>query len=192
MKRLVIMLFVVTVLLGTTVTAFGKETASSGSSSKGTEFDFSVVLASSPASGFNDGVGMTFGLGMMLPQFDKNLQGRIELSYFSWSASEFGVDLTYKRVPIDFAGRYFIPTQNSNIKFYLQAGLELSYDEVEAAVPTPVGTVTSSSNDFNFGIVPGAGIDVKLSPNLDFVSDVRVHIITDSYATLQAGIAYHF
>ena len=186
------MLLVVFVLLGMTVTAFAKDASSSGSSSKGTEFDFSVVLASSPASGFNDGIGVTFGLGTMLPQFDKNLQGRIELSYFSWSASELGVDVTYKRLPIDFAGRYFIPTQNSNLKFYLQAGIELSYDEVEAAVSTPFGTTTSSSNDVNLGIVPGAGLDVKLGPNLSFVSDVRVHIITDSYLTMQAGLAYHF
>lgn len=184
------MVSVVSVLV-ITVTAFAKEKESSSTSSspQGTEIDVSLVVASAPASGFDTGAGITFGLGTMLPQFDKNLQGRIEISYFSWSASEFGVDVTYSRIPVAVAARYYVPTQNRGLKFYFQGGVELSFDELEAG--TPFGTRTTES-DVHLGIVPGAGLDVNISKNLSFVTDIRAHIITDSYLTAQVGLAYHF
>jgi hypothetical protein len=193
MKRIVLTVLIVLVLLGMTATAFAKtkKTSSSSDSSapEGLEVDASLVLATAPASGFDTGIGVNIGAGMMLPQIDKNLQGRVEISYLTWSASELGFNLTYTRIPIDFAGRYYIPTQASNLKVYVQAGLELSYDKAEAAVPIFGKT---SSTETNLGIVPGAGIDVKINKNLSFVADLRAHIIDDSYLTIQGGVAYHF
>ncbi len=189
MKKIALLILVVLVLLGMTATAFAKTVESY---QQGVEVDASLVVASAPASGFDTGVGVTFGAGTMLPQIDRNLQGRVELSYFSWSATEFGVDVTYTRIPIDIAGRYYIPTQADNLKLYLQAGLEISFDKVEAAGPSPFGTSTSSESTSNLGIVPGVGIDYKINQNLSLVADLRAHLISDSYLTIQGGVAYHF
>ncbi len=191
MKRIALLMLVVLVL-GMTATAFAKTKESSSPYQQGVEVDASLVVASAPASGFDTGVGVTFGAGTMLPQIDRNLQGRVELSYFSWSATEFGVDVTYTRIPIDIAGRYYIPTQADNLKLYLQAGLEISFDKVEAAVPSPFGSITSSESTSNLGIVPGVGIDYKINQNLSLVADLRAHLISDSYMTIQGGVAYHF
>ncbi len=72
--------------------------------------------------------------------------------------------------------------------------MELSFDEVEVALPgRPFGRHnTASESDINFGIVPGAGIELPINQQLGFVADARWHLITDNYFTLQAGLAYHF
>jgi hypothetical protein len=126
----------------------------------------------------------------MLPQVNRDLQGRIELSYFQWSASEFGVDVTYTRVPIAAGGRFYLPTQSGSLKVFVQGMLELSFDKVEVSnFPFPG---TASESETHLGLVPGAGIDIRLSPGLSFVADARWHLITDDYFTVQAGVAAHF
>ena len=184
MKRIALFALTAIFLLGLTTTAFAKE-----ASSQQVEIDASLVLATAPASGFDTGVGVTFGAGVMLPQIDKNLQARAEFSYFSWSATEFGFSVDYTRVPIFGGARYFLPTQDDKLKFYVEGGLEISFDTVEAAVPF---SGTSSETDVHLGIVPGAGLEVKVSPNLGIVAGLRWHLITDDYWTLQGGVAYHF
>lgn len=190
MKRFIIITLAAFLTLGMTALAFAR---TDRSTSDDKEIDGSVVLATAPASGFDTGFGITVGGGAMLPQIDRNLQGRIDVSYFVWSASEFGVDVTYTRVPILFSGRYFVPARDSRLKVYIQGGLELSFDTVEVAVPVPFrGTVKESANETRIGLVPGAGIEYKLSPTIGLVADARLHIITDSYLTLQFGLASHF
>ncbi|MGE5172247.1 MAG: outer membrane beta-barrel protein [Betaproteobacteria bacterium] len=183
MKRFVLFALAALILCGITATAFA-------SSSQDVEVDGSLALASAPASGFDTGFGVTFGFGMMLPQINKDLQGRIELSYYEWSDTEFGVDVTYKRVPVDIGGRFFLPTQSGNLKVFVQGMLELSFDEVEVSnFPFP-GTVSESQT--HLGLVPGAGIELKINPSLSFVADARWHLITDDYFSLQVGLAAHF
>jgi hypothetical protein len=194
MKRMAIITFAAFITLGMTAPAFAKV---GSSTSGGAEIDGSVVLATAPASGFDTGFGVTVGGGAMLPQIDRNLQGRIDISYFKWTASEFGFDLSYTRIPLLFSGRYYVPARDNRLKVYVQGGLELSFDKVEAAVPAfvppfGVGTVKASSSETRLGIVPGIGIEYKLSPTLGLVADARWHIITDSYLTLQFGLASHF
>jgi hypothetical protein len=171
-----------------TTTVYAKATGSPYS--QDTEVDGSIAVASAPASGFDTGWGVTFGFGMMLPQINRDLQGRVELSYYEWSATEFGSDVTYKRVPVDIGGRFFLPTQSGNLKVFVQGMLEVSFDTVEVSnFPFPG---TASENETRLGLVPGAGIELKFNPSLSFVADARWHIITDDYLTLQAGLAYHF
>ncbi len=188
MKRFVLITLAALVLCGMTGTAFAKS-AGSSSSQPGMEVDGSLVLASSPASGFDTGYGVTFGFGTMLPQLNRDLQGRVEISYFTWSASEFGVSVDFTRIPIDVGGRFYLPVGSQNMKVFVQGMAELSFDTVEANVPFFGKT---SASETHFGIVPGAGIDIKLSPGLSFVADARWHIITDDYFTIQAGVAAHF
>ncbi len=186
MKKIILITLAVFVVFGMTTTAFAK---SSGSSSPGVEIDGSLVLATAPASGFDSGVGVTFGAGMMLPQINKDLQGRVEISYFSWSATEFGVDVSYTRIPIDVGGRFFLPAGNEKLKIFVEGMLELSFDSVEVNVP-PFGK--SSASETHLGLVPGAGLEFKISPALGIVADARWHLITDDYFTVQAGVAAHF
>ncbi len=193
MKKFILITLAALVLCGMTGTAFARSTGSS-SSQPDMEVDGSLVLASSPASGFDTGYGVTFGFGTMLPQLNKDLQGRVEISYFTWSASEFGVDVDYTRIPIDVGGRFYLPAGSQNLKVFVQGMLELSFDKVEVAVsnfPFP-GTTKASESETHLGLVPGAGIDIKLSPGLSFVADARWHIITDNYFSIQAGLAAHF
>jgi len=188
MKKIVFVALVALAFLDLTATAFAKEAKSSGSSSQGVEMDASLVVASAPASGFDTGLGVNFGLGVRLPQIDKNLQARVDLSYISWSATEFDVNVDYTRVPIFVGARYFIPTQNDKLKVFVEGGLELSFDSVDVVFP-PFGR--SSESEVHLGIVPGAGIEVKIAPNLGIVAGARWHLITDDYLTLQGGIVYH-
>ncbi len=189
MKKIVIITLAALVLFGMTATAFAKPSRSSSSSSDEAEIDASLVVATAPASGFDTGIGVTVGAGKMFPQIDRNFQGRVELSYLSWSATEFGFDVTFTRVPLDLGARYFIPTSNADVKIYVQGMLELSFDKEETGVPF-FGTVSASTT--NLGVVPGAGIDYRINPNLSIVADVRAHLISGSYLTLQGGVAYHF
>ena len=188
MKRFALITLATLIVCSITATAFAKSAGSS--SSQNVEVDGSLAVASAPASGFDTGFGVTFGFGMMLPQINKDFQGRVELSYYEWSATEFDVDVTYKRVPVDIGGRFFLPTQSGNLKVFVQGMLEISFDAVEVSnFPFPG---TSSESETHFGFVPGAGIELKINPSLGFVADARWHLITDDYLTLQAGLAYHF
>ncbi len=188
MKRFALITLAALIVCSIIATAFARPAGAA--SSQGVEVDGSLAVASAPASGFDAGFGVTFGFGMMLPQVNKDLQGRVEFSYYEWSATEFGIDVTYKRVPVDFGVRYFLPTQSGNLKVFVDGLLELSFDEVEVSnFPFPG---TSSESETHLGLVPGIGIDLKMSPNLSFVADARWHVITDDYLSLQVGLAYHF
>ncbi len=188
MKRFAPIMLAAIMVCSITATAFAKSAGSS--SPQGMEVDGSIAVASAPASGFDTGWGVTFGFGTMLPQINKDFQGRIELSYFEWSANEFGVDVTYKRVPVDIGGRFFLPTQSGNLRVFVQGMLEVSFDTVEVSNFPFAGT--SSESETHVGLVPGAGIELKFNPSLGFVADARWHLITDDYFTLQFGLAYHF
>ncbi len=185
MKRFALITLAALIVCSITATAFAKSAGSS--SSQDVEVDGSLAMASAPASGFDTGFGVTFGFGTMLK---KDLQGRVELSYYEWSATEFGVDVTYKRVPVDIGGRFFLPTQSGNLKVFVQGMLEVSFDTVEVSNFPFSGT--ASESETRLGLVPGAGIELKINPRLSFVADARWHIITDDYFSLQAGLAYHF
>jgi hypothetical protein len=65
----------------------------------------------------------------------------------------------------------------------------MSFDKVEVAV---FPGFKESESDINIGLVGGVGIDVAITSQLSFVTDVRLHLITDSYITLQGGVALHF
>ena len=188
MKRFALITLAALIICSITATAFAKSAGSS--SSQNVEVDGSLAIASAPASGFDTGFGVTFGFGMMLPQINKDLQGRVELSYYEWSATQFDVDVTYKRVPVDIGGRFYLPTQSGNLKVFVQGMLEVSFDTLEVSNFPFSGT--TSESDTHLGLVPGAGIELKINPSLSFVADARWHLITDDYLTLQAGLAYHF
>ena len=185
MKRIVIITAAVLLALSAGTQAFAKSEQMGNA-----EVDASLVWASAPASGFDSTIGLCIGGGTMV---DKDIQARVDLTFLTWSESFFGADLDYSRTPITVSGRYYVPMEQNDLKVFVQGGLELSFDKVEVAMPDFFGGyVKASESDVHLGITPGAGLDFAIAPQLSIVADVRWHIITDSYFTLQAGVAYHF
>jgi len=183
MKKIVIITAAVLLALSTGTQAFAKSEQMGNA-----EVDASLVWASAPTSDFDSTIGLDIGAGVMLPQIDKNLQGRVDITFLSFDGSFFGTNLTYSRVPITVSGRYYIPAQQT-VKVYGQGGLELSFDKVDTAV---FPGFKASESSINLGLVGGVGIDVAISPQLSFVADARLHLITDYYLTLQGGLALKF
>jgi opacity protein-like surface antigen len=182
MKKIMIIIAAVLLALSTGTQAFAKSEQIGKA-----EVDASLVWASAPTSVFDSTLGLAIGGGVMV---DKDLQARVDITFLSFDASFFGTDLTYSRVPITVSARYYMPTDQT-VKLYGQGGLEMSFDKVEVGIPVFPGFKTSSSS-INFGLVGGAGVDVAITPQLSFVADARLHVITDYYVTLQGGVALHF
>ena len=185
MKKLVIMMISALLALSAGTQAFAKSEEMGNA-----EVDASLVYATAPTSIFDSAIGLNIGAGVMLPQIDKDVQGRVDITFLSFDGSFFGTSLQYTRVPIDVSGRYYIPSGN-NAKVFLQGGAEMSFDKVDVAVPFFPGFKASEST-INLGLVGGAGIDVAITPQLSFVADVRLHAVTDYYVTLQGGVALQF
>jgi opacity protein-like surface antigen len=195
MKKFIILMLAAMLVLAAGTTVFAK--SAKGAAPAGIEGDASLVFASAPASGFGTSVGLTIGAGMMLPSVE-NLQVRIDQSFFSWSQSEFGFDLKYTRYPMTASARYYFPVRPERLKVYGQGGIEVSFDKVEATTIVgytgffqPIyGKVSDSST--NIGITPGGGVAFQINDKLSVAADFRIHLITDSYFTLQGGIVYNF
>ncbi len=183
-------LVIVAVLMATLLC--GNAFAAKAGAGYKTAVDGMLSVASEPESGFGDtvgvGVGVSFDLSSTLKPSSGKIFGRADINYFSWDASEFGIDVTFTRVPIFLGGRYYIPTSGSNIDVFVEAGLEFSFDKAEAVVPAfpPFfGAVKSSESDFNIGITPGVGIEVPISNDGWYIGgDARWHIIENDYFTL--------
>lgn len=183
MKKIMIITAAVLLAFSTGTQAFAKSEQVGNA-----EVDASLVWASAPASGFDSTIGLTIGGGAMV---DKDIQARVDISFLTWSESFFGVDLDYSRTPITVSARYYVPMQQQELKVFVQGGLEMSFDKVETANPVFPG-LKASESDVRLGITPSAGIDYAITPELSIVADLRYHLITDSYFTLQAGVALHF
>jgi opacity protein-like surface antigen len=151
------------------------------------EVDGSLAVANGPGS-FDGGPGVNFGAGYLLSTIDKNLQARVDLSYYNFS-STFGVlDLSYSRIPVTVSARYYFPI-NDRMKAFAQAGIETSFDSKES----PLGPFfKQSKNEVNFGLAPGGGIEFFVLPEVSLFALGRIHIISDSYFSMQFGAALHF
>jgi opacity protein-like surface antigen len=167
-----------------------------------------IGLGTEPGNDFGTGFGL--GVGLNIPFNNifsvtnpsgtaKDLMIRADLSYFFWDVdigSPFGsVNVEFTRLPIFLGARYFIPADRikaQRLKIYGEAGVELSFDEAEAAVVDPfTGTVfKTSDSEVNFGIPIGAGIQYYVSDKVNVGFNVRWHIISDSYFTLAASIGF--
>jgi len=186
MKKIVIITAAVLLALSTGTQAFAKSEQMGNA-----EVDASLVWATAPTSIFDSTIGLTLGGGMMV---EKDLQARVDITFLSFDGSFFGTNLTYSRVPVTVSARYYMPTDQT-VKLYGQGGLEMSFDKVEMAIPSffpGFPAFKTSESSINLGLVGGVGVDVAISPQLSFVADARLHVITDYYFTLQGGVAVHF
>jgi opacity protein-like surface antigen len=180
MKRLMIVTIAALLALAAGTQAFAKSEQMGNA-----EVDASLVVASAPTSEFDNTLGLAIGGGVMV---DNNIQARVDLTFLSFDGSFFGTDLTYSRIPVTVSGRYYIPTDS--VKAFVQGGLELSFDKIDVGTFIPGFKLTSSET--NLGATAGAGLDVPITSQLSFVADVRLHLISNDYVTLQGGVAMHF
>ena len=171
------------------------------------EVDFSVGFATGPYGDSDTGWGLNFGGGYeFLDNFTPaiagdSLQLRGDVGYYSWSGSNnfgFGnADLSFSRVPVTVSCRYYFPIkQVKNLRVFGQAGLEISFDSVEAAVvvPTPTGFAVAKVTDdqTNVGVTPGVGIEYMLNKQIFVGADLKEHIISDPYFSMKGSIGFHF
>jgi opacity protein-like surface antigen len=184
-KKLAAVTLAVFLLVGGGSTAFAK----SGSVSGKDLFEVDGSFGFGSGSGALDsGYGFNFGAGYMLSSIDKKLQARVDLSYYDFSTTFLGQDLSYTRVPITVSARYYFPI-NDRLKAFAQAGIETSFDSFESYA----GTVNKhTENEVNFGISPGGGIEFYVLPDISLFGLGRAHIITDNYFSMQFGAAFHF
>jgi len=186
-KYSLILLLVVIALSFMNTAAFAKAAQSSGTSSSGDfAVDASIGFATGPGA-FDQGFGTNFGAGYTLRALDKNLQARIDLSYFDFSYSYLNNDLSYTRVPLTISARYYFPIRE-RLRAFAQAGIETSFDSYDYA--DIFGK--HSKNEVNLGLSPGGGIDFFVVPNVSIFAVGRWHVISDSYFSMQFGGAFHF
>ncbi len=190
MKRGILVL--VALLVATLLS--GNAFAAKASPGYRTEIDGMLSIASDPGGDFGStlglGVGMGFDLSDTLKPSSGKIFGRVDINYFNWDQTVFGVDLEFTRIPIFVGGRYYIPTHDAKIDIFVEAGLEFSFDDEEVFVP---GLGKASSSDLNIGLTPGIGIEVPISNDGLFVGgDARWHIVDNDYFTVSFVIGKRF
>ncbi len=199
MKRsLVIIVAMLTVALfsGNAFAAKSSKSSSGGSA----EVDGMLSLASDPTGAFGTtlgiGAGVGFDLSDRLKPSSGKIYGRADINWFKWDASEFGIDVSYTKIPIFLGGRYYVPSSSSDVNVFVEAGLEFSFDKAEVAVPVFFfggPALKASESALHIGITPGAGIEVPISNDGLFIGgDARYHMITDGYFTLSLVLGKKF
>jgi hypothetical protein len=153
------------------------------------EIDGGLDIAMEPASGFGNTVGPAVGFGVEL---QNDVQVRGDLSYYNWSHSVSGVDVSYRRIPVSGSVRKYFPVQGSPLRAFAQGGAELSFDHAEAAATLPVlGTVKSSDSSVHFGLVIGGGAEYPINKQLGAQATLKYRIETDGYLIFGLGLVYH-
>ena len=188
MKQSATIAFVICILLSAATAGYANPT---GSMETGDfSIDGSFGVASGPGS-FDQGFGVNFGAGYMLKGIDRNLQARVDLSFFEfeydygWGGGTY--DLTYTRVPLTVGARYYFPILE-RLRAFAQAGLETSFDSFDYYD----NGAKQSKNEVNFGVSAGGGAEFFFNRNASAFALGRVHMIADSYFSMQFGAAYHF
>lgn len=190
MKRIGIVMLMVFVIIGTSALAFAKDAKSGKMAAGDFEIDGSFGFATGPDD-FDSGYGLNFGAGYTLGAVDKNLQVRVDLSYYAFSqdvnAFGFSTSIDYKRVPFTVSARYYFPIIDK-LAAFAQAGLETSFDSKESR--DAFGTHTK--DEVNLGITPGGGVEYFIIPEVSVFAVARWHVISDAYFSMLFGGAYHF
>jgi hypothetical protein len=184
MNKLTTVAFVLFVLLGLHSSVFASTTRSEEAlSGDNFEVDGSLGPASGPGD-YKRGFGVNFGAGYALSTIDRNLQARVDLSFYQFNYDFHWGSGSYTRIPVTISGRYYLPIIN-RLKAFGQAGLEMSVDTYDTAAH-------ERKNEMNLGISPGAGIEFFINRNASIFALGRFHLLPDSYLSMQFGVASHF
>ena len=162
------------------------------------EIDVSVGLSTAPNSAFNTGFNLSVGGGYEMLKIQaikgSTLQIRGDIGYNRWEDkyNEFGDDITFTRVPVSAGARLYIPIEAvKGLRVYGEASLELSFDEVDRPFNNGFGTFDSRS-EVNLGLVPGAGVEFDVAPNIFVRGGLKHHLIEDGYLNASVGVGFKF
>lgn len=144
-----------------------------------------LAIGTEPDDGFGTAVGFTLGGGI---EVQKDLEARGELSYFNWSQTMQGVDVSYRRIPVGGGLRKYFPTNNKQFRPYAQGMLELSFDRAEVGV---LGQKVSES-EVRVGVVPAGGFDFMVNDKFSLGANIKWHLTTDMYFVFGFGGAVRF
>jgi opacity protein-like surface antigen len=159
------------------------------------EVDFGIGIATESYSGSGTGLALSMGVGYELLKISAisggTLQVRGDIGYNRWSESEFGSDLTITRIPLSGAARLYIPVANK-LRVFGEAGLEISFDSAEVAIPTVFGGGKVTADDTNVGLLLGGGIEYTVAPNVFVNGALRIHAIDNGYLNALVGVGFKF
>ncbi len=184
MKKTIFVLIaaIFTLYLGT-ITHAEAATPGGGPSSGVYQLDASLGLATGPGD-YDSGWGFSIGAGYTLASIDKDLQARIDISFwdfrhdFPWGSG------TYTRVPITIGARYYLPL-DPKLRAFGQVGLESSIDNFDTASH-------ESKSELNIGLAPGVGVEFFINPQTSIFAVGIAHLISDDYFSMNFGVATHF
>lgn len=157
------------------------------------ELDFGIGFATAPYDHGDLGWGLNFGGGyefhQISPTRNDTLQLRGDIGYNSWSGNDFSHDLDFSRVPLSVGCRYYYPIkQVKNLRVFGQASLEMSFDSWDFWN----GARTDSHDEVNVGVTPGVGVEFLLNRDIFVQAEMKEHLISDPYFTMQGGIGFRF
>ena len=186
----------IVIAIAAVLMAAGAGSAIAAQDKGGVMIDGTLSLATEPAGSFGTTVGLGVGASvdftdrMKLSDKNAKIQLRGDLTYYEWDDTQFGFDVSYRRIIAFGGGRYFLPMGGrSGVAPYLEGGVELSYDRAEVAAPF-FGKV--SATEINLGLAGGAGLELPLADNLVLGFNGRLHLIADSFITLGASLGVKF
>lgn len=162
------------------------------------EIDISIGLATAPDSRFDTGFNLSVGGGYEMLKIQaikgSTLQIRGDVGYNQWDDSELGFDIERTRVPVSAGARLYFPIEAvKGLRVYGEASLELSFDEDDRPFNNGFGTFGGGSDsEVNFGLVPGAGVEFDVAPNIFVRGGLKHHLIEDSYLNASVGVGFKF
>lgn len=185
MQKTIISMLATLFLLCSGTLAFAKATRTFSDTMQSGEFeaDGSFAPASGPGS-YNGGFGVNFGAGYTLSPIDKNLQARFDFSFYQFKNDFPWGTGNYTRVPFTVSARYYLPIVDK-LRVFGQAGIEMSFDTFD-------NSANRRNNEVNLGISPGAGVEFFVNRNISIFALGRAHLISDSYFSMQFGVASYF
>src|SRR5581483_4312892 len=153
--------------------------------------------------------GNTFGPGVGLAyEVVDNFQLRTDISYYKWDDSAQVCDpflgcsdrsLKLTNMPVFIGGRFLAPLTN-HIQLFAELGLSLNFLKAKESDAATGATVSQS--ELKPGVVPGLGIEFRLSPQIGLGANVRYDLITKGVGDFKEGgtsflsasllAAYHF
>ena len=153
--------------------------------------DIFAVASSDTSSDFGSGVGGGLGYNYT---FTDNLALRFDLTYvrYSYQGKNFGSSAaTFSRIPL-FVGARGGLNLDDNLRFYLEGGLEISQDKVDAKAGYNGETFGASSGKTSMGAAFGGGLQFGFSGAAAMGLIFRNHSTGPSYFTYGLSISAGF
>lgn len=143
---------------------------------------FSVDQVRGSANYVTDGIfGIDLGVEVLPPWQDLTLTGG--LTWWNHSEDIPGGDISFRDIGLLGGLRHHFPAEES-LHPYVDAGLGIHLMKISD------DTTDASNTDAKLGLYLGAGVAYDWSRELQFYSQVRIHLTDPDFSTLAFGAAY--